>query len=385
MGIQMNQQLVIPTRTFGFEYDLELHNWNSNLNAYRVFNNKSKELIEGGIGLGLNLISQFYADTDWENSIPKEYLKKTAPFVEHQYQMLWLVANSEPAKQLLMSRPLLLVLICEHFAIDNRMALTLSNLGQRDILKSLGYDGSKAALKFIDKLALDFERNIELEHVKKQLDARFCRHKVFKHYSRVNFAALSLDSKFPFLTGSRLGQYANNCQIRRVSLVRYLSDTLMLGIELGVNDPTARVRELASLEELQELHHLWIEQRNNIRAERREKVRPDNADLPYPELIPGNEYIVPIKNYDELINEGKSQKHCIAVYHHRIVGGHYCAFTMIKPERVTIGVSVYKKDKHKHVIQLDQIAGKCNALPTNETRELVYKWLEAIKKDGIRM
>ncbi|MEZ9368438.1 PcfJ domain-containing protein [Shewanella sp. 10N.286.51.B2] len=375
----MSQHLIIPTRSLGFGYDLELHDWNQRLQAYRIFEGQPKELLEGGLGLGLNLIRQFTSNIEWYKSIPKEFLAKSAPFPEHQYQMLWLAANVKPAAQILLTRPLLLVLICEHYSVDNETAKIVAQLGQRDILKRLGYHGSKGALKFIDKLVLKFDRDIELQHVKKQLDKRFCRYQVFKHYSMVNFNALSIDNRYPFLTGTRFGQViASDQNIKRVSLVAYLLDALMLGVQLGINDPVQRIGILQSIDELEQLHQRWVDRRNNLR---RQQLRPKDADKPYPIIIVGNEQIIAINNYDALFDEGAKMKHCIAIYHQQIASGEYCAFSMLKPERMTIGVKIIKKETT--LIQLDQISGVCNSLPSNEAREHAYRWLEITKKSLI--
>lgn len=375
MGENMDLQLTIPTSNLGFDYDIELSSWQQKLQAYRVFETKPKELLEGGLGLGFDLITQFKSGVDWLAHIPQLYVAATKAFPEHQYQLLWLAANSEQAAQLLLMRPLLLVLICEHYPIDNQQALMISQLGQRAILHRLGYDNSKAALKFIDKLTLTFERDLELKHVKKQLDGRFCRYKVFNHYSSVNYVSLSLDNRYPFLTGTKFGlAIATENRLTRGQLRSCLADTLALGIELGVNEPAKRVGQLASLNELEALHQQWIDRRNDIR---REQTRPVDADKPYPELVPGESNIVAIKNYNELFNEGVTQKHCIAIYHSRIAAGHYCVFSMQQPQRVTIGIKV---NKQTGLIELDQIAGLRNALATNETREIVYSWLEKAKK-----
>ncbi|MEZ9539131.1 PcfJ domain-containing protein [Shewanella sp. 10N.286.51.B8] len=369
------QYISIPTSAFGFDYDIELHDWHSKLQAYRVFKTKAKELLEGGLGLGFDIIHDEQCLDDWLSNIPTGYLEQTQAFPEHQYQLLWLAANSDVAAQLLITRPLLLVLICEHYTVDNQMALAVSQLGQRQILHCLGYDGAKSVLKFIDKLTLTYERNLELEHVKKQLDKHCRRYRAFNHYPSVNYVALSLDNKYPFLTGTKLGlAIASENQLGRRALRSCLSDTLALGVELGVNDPGKRVSQLSSFAELEHLHQQWINRRNDIR---REKLRPVDADKPYSILVPDEANIVAIKNYDELFTEGAEQHHCIAVYHTRIVSGHYCVFTLNQPQRVTIGI---KLNKQTGIIELDQIAGLRNALPTTETRELVYSWFERVKK-----
>ncbi|GAA0782724.1 MULTISPECIES: PcfJ domain-containing protein [Pseudomonadati] len=372
----MDLKLTIQTTHLGFDYDIELHSWHQKLCAYRVFNNtERKELLEGGLGLGLNFITQFALGDEWLAQIPEQYISITNAFPEHQYQLLWLAANSEQAAQLLLMRPLLLVLICEQYPIDNEKALALSLLGQRDILRGLGYDNAKAILKFIDKLTLKFDRDIELKFLKKLLDKRMCRYKVFKHHQVINYLTISLDNRYPFLTCTKLGHaIANDKSIKRGPLRACLADTIALGLALGINEPANRIGQLSSFDELERLHQQWIDLRNDID---RLEHRPVDADAPYPQLIASEPNFVAIDNYDALINEGMTQKHCIAVYHNRIVAGHYCAFKMEHPQRVTIGVKV---NKRIGMLELDQIKGIRNAIATNETQELVYAWFERVKK-----
>ncbi|MDO6620140.1 PcfJ domain-containing protein [Shewanella sp. 6_MG-2023] len=371
----MDLQLTIQTSDLGFDYDLELHSWQQKLQAFRVFGTKPKERLEGGLGLGLNLITQFSSGDEWLAQIPKQYLAVTNTFSEHEYQLLWLAANSQQAAQLLLMRPLLLVLICEQYPIDNDKALSLSHLGQRDILKELGYDNAKATLKFIDKFTLKFERDVELKFLKKLLDKTMCRYKVFKHHQTINYLTISLDNRYPFLTCTKLGHaIANDKSIKRGSLRACLADTIALGLALGINEPANRIGQLSSFDELEGLHQRWIDLRNDID---RLESRPVDADVQYPQFIASEPNFVAIDNYDALIHEGMTQKHCIAVYHNRIVSGHYFAFKMERPQRVTIGVKV---NKRIGMLELDQISGIRNAIATNETREIVYMWFERVKK-----
>lgn len=371
----MDLQLTIQTSDLGFDYDLELHSWQQKLQAFRVFGTKPKERLEGGLGLGLNLITQFSSGDEWLAQIPKQYLAVTNTFSEHEYQLLWLAANSQQAAQLLLMRPLLLVLICELYPIDNDKALALSHLGQRDILNELGYDNAKATLKFIDKLTLKFERDVELKFLKKLLDKTMCRYKVFKHHQTINYLTISLDNRYPFLTCTKLGHaIANDKSIKRGSLRACLADTIALGLALGINEPANRIGQLSSFDELERLHQQWIDLRNDID---RLESRPVDADVQYPQFIASEPNFVAIDNYDALIHEGMTQKHCIAVYHNRIVSGHYFAFKMERPQRVTIGVKV---NKRIGMLELDQISGIRNAIATNETREIVYTWFERVKK-----
>jgi hypothetical protein len=371
----MTAALTIPMRDLGFDYDVELHGWHDGLAGFRTFNHQSNEQLEGGLGLGLDLVTQTEAGQAWLTSIPAPLLDITAPFAEHQYQMLWLAANCEPALQILLSRPVLLLLICEQCCVDNQQALAFCLLGQRQILSALGYHSSKAALKFIDKLTLTYQREADLLHVKRQLDVRFCHFSRFKHYQQINLNALSVDHMYPFFTGTPLGlDLAFNQQQGRSQLMAYLNDTLHMGITLGIFDPLQRVSQLSSISDLRQLHDRWVVERNEMELV---KTRPQNADFAYPQLLTANGQIKPISHYDELVAEGREQGHCIAIYHQSIANGHYCAFKMAKPERMTIGIKITKTQPL--MCEIDQIRGASNSMPSEQTREIVYQWFEQTK------
>lgn len=114
----------------GFNYDIELEHWQKNLHGYRVFSDGKKVLLDGGLGISLNLLSGDNQYDTWLESIPQHYLTASSAFVEYQYQMLWLAANCHEAAQLLDSRPILLALICAKYSVDYDAALELAKQGQ---------------------------------------------------------------------------------------------------------------------------------------------------------------------------------------------------------------------------------------------------------------
>lgn len=360
----------------GFNYDIELEHWQANLHGYRVFSDGKKVLLDGGLGISLNLLFGDSQYETWLDSIPQHYLTASSAFAEYQYQMLWLAANCHEAAQLLDSRPILLALICAKYSVDNDAALELAKQGQREILALLGLDSSKAALKFIDKLALDFEYSSELKHVLKQLDANFSRFKVFSHYKVVNYSALLLDHSHPFLTGTNLGRsIAEQHQSVYRNMMAYMSDTLRLGNAIGINDPVRHVERLGSVEDLIELHDAWVVRQIDLRFE---AMRPERTEVPYPKCLADGYGISQIVDFEDLCAEAKEQLHCIAVYHNRIAAGHYAAFRMRSPERMTIGISINPKKAYPYEVQ--QIAGYKNAVPSEETRRVVHEWFDACKQ-----
>lgn len=374
--IVTNATITLPTTMLGFNYDIELEHWQKNLHGYRVFSDGKKVLLDGGLGISLNLLSGDNQYETWLESIPQHYLTASSAFAEYQYQMLWLAANCFEAAQLLESRPILLALICAKFSVDNEAAFELAKQGQREILAHLGLDSSKAALKFIDKLQLDFEHSSELKHVHKQLDPNFRRFKVFSHYKVVNYNALLLDHSHPFLTGTNLGRsIAEQRQSVYRNMMSYMSDTLRLGNAIGIDDPVHHVERMNSVEDLVALHDVWVARQIDIRFE---AMNPEKTEVPYPKCLAETYGISQIVDFEDLCVEAKVQLHCIAVYHNRIAAGHYAAFRMESPERMTIGISINAKKAFPYEIQ--QIAGYKNAVPSEETRRVVHEWFDVCKQ-----
>lgn len=84
----------------------------------------------------------------------------------------------------------------------------------------------------------------------------------------------------------------------------------------------------------EQLHDRWTELRQ---LRRLEGNRPVDMDIPYPVPLLGNDNIHPLTDYYDLEQEGVEQKHCISVYHNRIMSDRYVVFRMLKPQRLTIG------------------------------------------------
>jgi hypothetical protein len=67
----------------GFEYDVEIQSWTT---GFRTFCYKPNELLDGGLGLGLGIITQIEEGEAWLATISAELQAITTPFAEHQYQ-----------------------------------------------------------------------------------------------------------------------------------------------------------------------------------------------------------------------------------------------------------------------------------------------------------
>lgn len=92
---------------------------------------------------------------------------------------------------------------------------------------------------------------------------------------------------------------------------------------------------------------------------------------PWPEPpLPESDLIKPITSSRELIQEGKSQRHCIATYADHIAVGVYFAYRMTGPTRCTVGL---KWDGQRWA--LDQICGGANSRIEEKQTKLVHDWM----------
>ncbi len=133
---------------------------------------------------------------------------------------------------------------------------------------------------FIDKPAPDFEYSSELKYVLKQLDAHFCRFKVFSHNKVVNYSAFLLDHSPPVFEGANLGRsIAEQRQSVYRNMMAYMSDTLRLVNTIGINDPLHHVERLNSVEDLVALHDGWVARHIDIRFE---AMNSDKTEVPCP-------------------------------------------------------------------------------------------------------
>ncbi|MFV0576459.1 MAG: PcfJ domain-containing protein [Vibrio sp.] len=369
----MSISAVIPTKSFGWDYDVVVHSWNEKLNGYRRFDSGKQEPLEGGLGIDVSHIRRGDGGEMWVKTIPEYLINATENFPEVQYQMLWLAANSQDALDILHSRPIILALLCGHYAVDNEAVLRILAKGQRHCLSAIGLDGSKAALKFIDKLELYYVRDNELDYVREKLRVPRCQFKNFNHYQTIMFTDLLLDHRYPFLTGTRFAQSLASSswnEYKHASV--FIRDTIFLGEWIGDNNVIKRIGRLENLEQLKQLHDQW----NAIRREEFENLRKAQRlgkDISYKLHLEERSNILQIKSYHALIKEAEELSHCVEIYHSKIMIDRYVVFKMVEPERVTIGITINHNLNFPYSI--DQIMGYKNRLAKKSTLEAVYQWL----------
>ena len=365
------------TLTF-FPFVLEFFDWHDELAMYRAYSDGHRERLEGSCSFYIEHIESLDGGKAWIESIPVGLVNKARAYADLGVYMLKMAAMSNKARHLLSQRPILLYLVCERYPLDHEQVLTLCELGQRKILAHLGLASCRSALHFIDRIHSDFSTRSVVIVIHRLLDPETMMFKLFRHYKAITTLTLQIYLQWPTLTGTKLGFYLEKASLReRLRINQILSDVFRLGYRVLDVDSVRRIHAVTSYNELKQLHDRWVIAQHTI------KFVPDpscdkNYDIPFE----GNNNIVPIRNYQQLEQEGIDQDHYVAIYHNRIIKGEYLVYKMQMPERVTIGLKRHYlvNGRASEVYTVDQIQARNNRLPSYETLETVYRWLDSVRK-----
>ena len=84
----------------------------------------------------------------------------------------------------------------------------------------------------------------------------------------------------------------------------------------------------------------------------------------------------------EIVDEGREMKHCIASYMGSVSLGQFSVYQMHEPERLTIGISIPNPGSPKKAGQcfLREVRGKCNRYPSEASMKLIEDWFESVDK-----
>lgn len=360
-----------------FPFQLEFYDWHDCLAMYRAYPDGHRESLEGSCSFYIEHIESLEGGKAWVDSIPTGLVEKARGYAELGVYMLKVAALSQKARDLLLQRPTLLYLVCEQYPLDQDEVLALCELGQREILTQLGLASSRSALRFLDRIESDFSTRSIVIIIHRLLDPEVMSFHLFKHYKTITNLTLQIYLQWPTLTGTPLGRHlAQTNQRERFQINQILSDVFQLGYRVLDVDSIKRIHAVTSYEELRALHDRWVVAQHSINF-----VPDANSNKPYVIPFEGNNNIVPIRNYQELELEGVEQNHCVAIYHNRIIKGEYLVYKMFMPERVTIGLKRHYvvNGRVSETYTVDQIQARNNRMPSSETLEAVYGWLDSMK------
>lgn len=129
---------------------------------------------------------------DFVAAIPEDLASAAAPFGECALRLLSLARQEPACAELLLCRPVLLLLAVLHWPHDNRPIVMNSRRGQRALLQAMGLPPRRSLLRFLDRLRLDLGSDWQREYLSRLLYDDPAAYQQLSHVSEVHPAQLFL-------------------------------------------------------------------------------------------------------------------------------------------------------------------------------------------------
>jgi hypothetical protein len=129
---------------------------------------------------------------DFVAAIPEDLASAAVPFGECALRLLSLARQEPACAELLLCRPVLLLLAVLHWPHDNRPILMNSRRGQRALLQAMGLPPRRSLLGFLDRLRLDLSSEWQREYLSRLLYDDPATYQQLSHVSEVHPAQLFL-------------------------------------------------------------------------------------------------------------------------------------------------------------------------------------------------
>ena len=339
----------------------------------------------------------------WRETIPRDVWYALFAFELGRWAVLYWASHYPAALDLLRSEPKLLWLLLmtgERQGWSEDTIARCLRLKRRFILERCGLQPSEAALNLLGKCHLAPYGEEALGNLRSLLaDAETIR--ALRHVQSLSPAPLRFMLQFPRLMRARWVQAAPDESGFFIELKHLVADIHELGTQLNRKNVEGQILRCRTIAELRHLHDRWVDQLNRERGRGRSTTpsRPRPRNLaewlwwPYSRLvmwtvktvkqcsrwlirypappIPGSAAIRPITTYQGLVAEGRSQRHCVAIYHERVLAGRYYVYQVLEPERCTLGLTLFPGQSPR----MDQLKGERNREVGDEARRAVQSWL----------
>lgn len=311
------------------------------------------------------------ARLNWIRTIPEEIRLAIRTFPKHQWHLLRMVGTAKaPTLDLIRSTPALaLALACapRFHPIQRPTRAWRSLLGpghsQTDVAAWLGFPGTRATIRLLRKVdakclsssALIYLRTIASDPRLQKRSAHL------PNLTRTCIFLLSNPTLEPLIGQRLLHEAAENPNLR---VSRNLLDILRM-LE-ALHPKGQRIVPFTTSDQVLEMHHDLVGQMQAIEL----------ADLPLPPPpVAGTEAIIPITTVEDLAEEGRHQKNCVASYLRDIHRGRVFVYRMLWPERATVSLRVIGRETLHWVI--DQVFLAQNQDPSPVTLHAVRTWFAA--------
>ena len=346
----------------------------------------------------------------WRETIPSDVRDILAQFVLGRWALLYWASRYPAALDLLRSEPKLLWLLLMTGEREGWSEGTIARclrIKRRAILRVCGLQSSEAALNRLAKCELSPYGGESLGRLRSLLASAETLH-ALRHAKSICGATLRFMQQFPALMHARWVQDSPAEPGYFAELNQLVADIRQMGQQLHRDDVEDQMLRCRNCAELRRLHDRWVDQlsRESGRAmySTTTPARPRHprewlpwlthalrnrigqtlefwshcfSRYPAPPLA-GTATIRPIRTYRALLEEGRTQRHCVAAYHERIMAGHYYVYQVLQPERCTLGLMLTPGQPPR----MDQLKGVRNRVVSDATRHAVEDWLNRARQSS---
>jgi len=316
----------------------------------------------------------------WREQIPGKLMLQLRRFKGNAFGILNLCSRYQYADELFNNHPTLFWLTfmyIQKHSKEEAEFIELCRLKQTEILKSINLPAKKPALKLLHKIKARHYAQNEYDLIRSLLRLNIER---LNHLETVPIPLIELILHFPKLLNSKLLNRWNDKGIKHLRESIQDIEHMSRRIGLDSNATNQQLYGCKNMIQLEELHDKLVKQFDKAMADitsRKKEVSAVPLWIPFPPPpLLGNENIVPISDRKTLFEEGRQQRHCVAVYDEDIIKGQYYVYQVLRPERATLGIVIKKKQSHslQQNVSIDQLKGYHNKTVSQATKAIVLDW-----------
>lgn len=318
-------------------------------------------------GLALKML---FSNAELNQHIPAQALAIADAATNIKFQILQAMLISDASMELALSNPLLFALLVNqaHQQKLDRATFAALVLEKRSkILDYLELPQSKSVLRLLSRTHFNNANSTDFNSVLSVLNDQQLLAKL-RHVKQLSLNHLLFVQQFRGLFWPGVLEIISpeSSNAFAIYVGRMVVDCCALGANLD------SLRTITTEAALNALHDRLIETRNQARNLLTEQQRLESyGEFPAPPLA-GNEKVVPLSSWEELMHEGKEMRHCISAHGHRINAGDFFAYKVLTEQRLTLAIA-----KRGETWRIDEIRGYANALPNEDALLHIHVWFKA--------
>lgn len=291
-----------------------------------------------------------------------------AAFPRKQYQLMQAMLSSEAAVELAQSNWLLFALLVDYAESHQIDLLNFERMAKRRrvaILREMGLVDSASAVRLLARTEQGLITNSQLHSVFQVLEDQSLV-SMLHHVTKPTPMLYPLLLKCRRWVWPQFLQMADSCitQAESDALLSMVQDSLRIGASLPQLHSTSNKAQLTRL-------HDRLVERYNGRTFAAEiaKLSRDYGAYPTPPIA-GNEMIQPLRSWEDLVNEGREMRHCVASWHYSVMQRSTFIYRVYGTDRLTLAIA-----RQGDGWRISEVKSYCNRPAQICDMEKIQRWL----------